>query len=107
MKLWRILVTVWAVMLFTGFAFAGLAQEPASAPVQAEQAAKSASGKVVSVTPTSLSVEVQESGQARTLDFIIDSNTTVEGKVAKDASVQVTYRIEEGRNIATRVRVLG
>ncbi len=106
MKLWRILVTVWAVMLFTGIAFAGLSQEPASTPSQAEQAAKSASGKVVGVTPTSLSVQVEESGKAKTLDFAIDSNTKVEGKVAKDASVQVTYRTEEGRNIATLVRVL-
>lgn len=106
MKLSRILVTVWAVLLFSGIAFAGLRQQAASAPVQSEQAVKSASGKVVGVTPTSLSVQVEESGKARTLDFIIDSNTTVEGKVAKDASVQVTYRMEEGRKIATRVRVL-
>ena len=61
---------------------------------------------MVGVTPTSLTVEVQESGQAKTLDFAIDSNTKVEGKVAKDANVQVTYRTEEGRNIATLVRVL-
>jgi len=106
MKVWRILVTVWAVMLFTGFAFAGLAQQEPSGPVQSEQAAKSASGKVVSVTPTSLSVQVEESGEAKTLDFAIDSNTKVEGKVAKNANVQVTYRIDEGRNIATLVRVV-
>lgn len=105
MKLWRILVTVWAVMLFTGLAFAGLSQEPASTPPQAEQAAKSAAGKVLSVTPTSISLQVDEGGQAKTVDFIIDSNTKVEGKVAKDANVQVTYRTEEGRNIATLVRV--
>jgi hypothetical protein len=110
MKTWKNPVVVCAVAALAGLLLTGsvTASAHASAPgaVQAEKSAKSASGKVVGVTPTSLSVEVHESGQAKTLDFIIDSNTTVEGKVAKDASVQVTYRIEEGRNIATRVRVL-
>jgi hypothetical protein len=93
------------LLLLTGSVTAS-AHASAPGAVQAEKTAKSASGKVVGVTPTSLSVEVHESGQAKTLDFIIDSSTTVEGKVAKDARVQVTYRIEEGRNIATLVRVL-
>lgn len=109
MKAWRIPVVVCAVAVLAVSLLASpakvSAQEPASQAVQAEKAAKSAAGKVVGVTPTSLSVEVEESGQAKTLDFAIDSNTKVEGKLAKNASVQVTYRIEEGRNIATLVRV--
>jgi hypothetical protein len=110
MKAWRIPVVVFAVAVFTVTVMANLAvvsaQSPAPGAVQAEKAAKNAAGKVVGVTPTSISVEVQESGQPKTLDFAIDSNTKVEGKLAKNASVQVTYRIEEGRNIATLVRVM-
>ena len=110
MKAWRIPVVVYAVAVFAVTMLTGAvavnAQAPAPGAVQAEQAAKNAAGKVVGVTPTSLSVEVEESGQPKTLDFAIDSNTKVEGKLAKNASVQVTYRIEEGRNIATLVRVM-
>ena len=109
MKAWRNPVVVCAVAALAVAMLSGAvaisAQAPAPGAAQAEKAAKSAAGKVVGVTPTSLSVEVEESGQAKTLDFAIDSNTKVEGKLAKNASVQVTYRIEEGRNIATLVRV--
>lgn len=116
MKAWRIRVVLCAVTLFAVAAFAATmfadaavvsaTLAPTASAVQAEKEAKSAAGKVVSVTPTSLSVEVEESGQAKTLDFAIDSNTKVEGKLAKNANVRVTYRTEEGRNIATMVKVV-
>jgi Cu/Ag efflux protein CusF len=41
----------------------------------------------------------------KTMTFMIDKNTTVDGKLKVGANADVTYREEGGNNIAVSVRV--
>jgi hypothetical protein len=103
MKVWKVLFTVVVFALLVSFAPAASAQDPQGQDQPAAQA-QSATGKVVNVSPTSITLEVREQGQPKTIEFVIDSNTKVEGKVAKDGMAHVTFRTENGRHIATAVR---
>lgn len=79
---------------------------------------QSVSGKIASVGKTSFTLTVGSSqmldhsqttpGQepsARTLTFLVDKNTTIDGKLKVGASADVTYRQEGGNNVAISVRV--
>ncbi|MGH9789769.1 MAG: hypothetical protein ACRD5W_01045 [Candidatus Acidiferrales bacterium] len=106
MKVLRIVGLIVAVACFSSVS-AVAQQEPPPLPVQNPQPpAQQTAGKVVNLSSTSLTVEVLESGATIPVDFAIDDNTQLDGRVAKDANVQVTYRIEEGRNVATLVMVV-
>ena len=39
------------------------------------------------------------------MTFVIDKNTTIEGKLKINANAEVTYRDDNGKNIAISVRV--
>jgi hypothetical protein len=41
----------------------------------------------------------------KVMTFTVDQNTTVEGKIEVGASADVTYRVQDGNNIAVSVRV--
>jgi hypothetical protein len=91
----------------------GTAEPVAMAPavtVTAEPAAaaqsQTASGKVKSVTASSLTIEAQEGGETRQVDFVLNADTQVEGELQAGARVEVAYRVEDGQNIAARVRVV-
>jgi len=77
-------------------------QTPAAAPL-------SVSGKITAVAKDSFTLAVgQQLGQtpeAKSMTFLIDKNTTVEGKLRVNANAEVTYREESGRNIAISVHV--
>lgn len=106
MKALRIAGLIAAVACFSAIG-AVAQQEPPPFPEQNPQPpAQQTAGKVVNLSSTSLTVEVLESGATIPVDFAIDGHTQLDGRVAKDASVQVTYRIEEGRNVATLVLVV-
>lgn len=82
-----------------------------------EQAAQtqSVSGKIATVEKTSFTLTVgsgmSNSGQQmqqtapKTMTFQIDKNTTVDGKLKVGANADVTYREDNGNNIAISVRV--
>jgi hypothetical protein len=46
-----------------------------------------------------------QAAQPKTMNFQVDSNTTIDGKLKVGASADVTYRQEGGNNIAISVRV--
>jgi hypothetical protein len=48
---------------------------------------------------------VQEQSHPKTMIFLIDKNTTVDGKLKVGASADVTYREDNGNNVAVSVRV--
>jgi len=90
------------------------AQDPAPAPQT-----QTASGKITAVEKSSFSISVaaaqkSNSGQQLTaqgaspqnMTFAIDKNTTVDGKLKVGASADVTYRQENGNNIAISVHVV-
>jgi hypothetical protein len=84
----------------------------------AEQTApqtQSVSGKIASVDKTSFTLTVAtgtpNSGQQlqqsapKTMNFTVDKNTTIDGKLQVGSSADVTYREDSGKNMAISVRV--
>jgi hypothetical protein len=86
-------------------------QDPQSQTAQTQ----SVSGKIASVDKTSFTLTVGSGTtnpghqmmqtSPRTMTFMIDKNTTVDGKLQVGANADVTYRSEGGNNIAVSVRV--
>jgi hypothetical protein len=91
------------------------AQPTATAQTPASQL--SASGKITAVGKDSFTLAVaggqtsagqqfaQETPNAKSMIFHIDKNTTIEGKLKVNATADVTYREENGKNIAISVHV--
>ncbi len=77
-------------------------------PLTAQQAEKdqTASGKVTAVKGNSFSIEAKEGDATKTLSFVTDKDTKIAGEIKAGANVQVSYRTEGGKNIATQVTVL-
>lgn len=80
-------------------------------------AAQSVSGKIASVSKSSFTLTVaaekvsnssaqsQAQGTPKTMTFMVDNNTTIDGKLQVGANADVTYREEGGNYIALSVRV--
>lgn len=71
---------------------------------------QSASGRIASVQGNTFTLEPQspnreQAQQEKALTFTIDQSTTVEGKIEVGANADVTYRQQDGNNIAVSVRV--
>jgi hypothetical protein len=94
-----------------------LAIPPASThqPQDAQQTTpqtQSVSGKIASVDQNSFTLTVgsgstvsQTPSSASTMSFSIDKNTTVDGKLKVGSTADVTYRTDNGANIAISVHV--
>jgi len=81
---------------------------------QAAPQTQSVSGKIASVDQNSFTLTVaskssvsqdQQPGASSTLSFTIDKNTTMDGKLKVGSSAEVTYRQDNGTNIAISVHV--
>ena len=77
-------------------------------------ATRSVSGKVTSVGKSSFTLSLadekasfsaQSQTMAKSMIFQVDNNTTIDGKLQVGANADVTYREENGNNIAISVRV--
>src|SRR6266851_10160801 len=79
---------------------------------------QSVSGKIASVEKNSFTLTVgesrtstegrklqQESSSPKTMTFLLDKNTTIEGSLRVGANAEVTYRQEKGVNVAISVHV--
>jgi hypothetical protein len=76
---------------------------------------QSVTGKIASVGKNSFTLTVgsstftqgQQLQQAapKTMNFLIDKNTTIEGKLQVGATADVTYREDNGNNVAISVHV--
>jgi hypothetical protein len=113
----RIVSTIIAALLLVAALWAmpaatSNAQSTATAQ-QTPAAPLSVSGKITSVEKDSFTLAVggQTPGQqfsaseTKSMTFMIDKNTTVEGKLKVNANADVTYREENGKNIAISVHV--
>jgi hypothetical protein len=91
---------------------------PVTFGVSSEQAAaqaQSVSGKIASVEKTSFTLTVgagssnlgqQLQGTSpKTMQFLVDKNTTIDGQLKVGAAADVTYRVDDGQNVAISVRV--
>jgi len=67
---------------------------------------RSVSGKISSVDDAAFSVVVAKGKETNTVQFLVDEQTKVEGKLAVGAQATVEYRSNGGKNIAVHVVVL-
>jgi hypothetical protein len=73
--------------------------------------AQSVTGTISSVGKNSFTLTLgsamaqHEQTSARSMVFLMDKNTTIDGKLRVGASADVTYREENGHNVALSVRV--
>jgi len=81
---------------------------------QAAAQTQSVSGKIASVDQNSFTLTVASGSSvsaapqptsATTMSFTIDKNTTVEGKLKVGSTADVTYRQDNGANVAISVHV--
>jgi Cu/Ag efflux protein CusF len=119
-KVWRFgFCTLAGTVLVTG----ALALPPAGThrTEEGKQAAaqtQSVSGKISSVEKSSFTLTLASATQssvmqdaqvppssAKTMSFTIDQNTTIEGKMKVGANADVTYRQDNGTNVAISVHV--
>jgi len=62
-------------------------------------------GRISSVGDASFALEVKKNQEAQNLQFLVDGNTKVEGKLTVGADATVEYNTIEGRNLAVHVIV--
>ena len=74
----------------------------AALPLAAAAEQQTASGIISSVGDTSFTLRVDN---GPTMQFITDGDTVVEGELKVGSGATVTYRVEDGKNIAERVQV--
>ena len=81
---------------------------------QTPAAPLSVSGKITSVGKDSFTLAVggqtpgqhfSEATETKSMTFMTDKNTTIEGKLRVNANADVTYREENGKDIAINVHV--
>ncbi len=105
---------VWALLPTTAHSAATL-ELSSSQTASPEQ---SVSGKISSVEKASFTLTVgqsqtstesrdlqQDPASPKTMSFMLDKNTTIEGSLKVGATADVTYRQEKGSNVAISVRV--
>ena len=66
---------------------------------------QSLSGKIASVDDAAFALEVAKGKEMNTVQFLVDDQTKVEGKLTVGAQATVEYRANGGKNIAVRVIV--
>lgn len=66
---------------------------------------QSISGKISSVGDASFALDVLKNQNLSKVEFLVDGNTKVEGKLAIGAQASVEYRSDSGKNIAVHVVV--
>ena len=98
-----------ATLFLTGFTVAAwstpvtdrlVPSEPQPAPDN-----QSLSGKIASVDDAAFALEVAKGKEVNTVQFLVDDQTKVEGKLAVGAQATVEYRSNSGKNTAVRVVV--
>lgn len=98
-------------------ATANAAVQSAVTGAQAAPQTQSASGKISAVDKTSFTITLPPTNQLnvavnpaqqdppKSMTFVVDKNTTIEGKLRVGADAEVTYRDDNGNHLAIAVRV--
>ena len=66
---------------------------------------RSESGKIAAIGEATFSLEVVKGQQRQTIEFLVDGDTKVEGKLQIGSQATVEYRTADGKNVAVRVVV--
>ena|ERR1700690_3531914 len=98
-----------ATFFLTCFTLAVFAQPlPANAAGYSWEGApesQSVSGQIASVGDAVFAMSITKNNQAQTVEFLVDDKTKLEGKLTVGAQAVVEYRLDSGKNVATRVVV--
>jgi hypothetical protein len=101
-----VLLTTLFLVCFTVAAWSTpIPGKTATASLDPDPEAQSVAGKISSVGDATFAVDVMKDQKVNTLQFLVDGDTKVEGKLSVGAQATVEYRSEEGKNIATHVVV--
>ncbi len=92
-----ILTVILALVVSLTLAVASASATPEAAKSQ------SASGKVTAVAADSFTLALDAS---KTMEFVTNADTKVEGNLAEGATANVTYRVEDGKSIAIKVTIV-
>ena len=65
----------------------------------------SQSGKIASIGDAAFSLEITKGQEQKTMEFLVDGDTKVEGKLQVGSQATVEYRAADGKNIAVHVIV--
>jgi len=79
-------------------------------PAQSASQAKSVNGKIASIGNggRSFTLEVSSGSDPKTMEFVLDTHTQVEGQVKIGTPVTVVYQIAEGgQNVAVSITAQG
>jgi hypothetical protein len=76
-----------------------------SQPAQQAKVTKTITGKIASIGSDghSFGLEVDQGGGKQTMQFIVDKNAKIRGKVTVGSPVTVEYAIEQGQNLALTI----
>lgn len=66
---------------------------------------QSLSGRIASIGDAAFSLEITKNQDKKTVEFLVDEETKVEGKLRVGSQATVEYRSDGGKNIAIRVVV--
>lgn len=83
-------------------------REARRAAIQAQDQQKSleATGKIAAVTESDFTVEVQKTdGTIDPMTFATDKDSVVDGKLVEGATADITYKVENGKNIVVRAKI--
>jgi hypothetical protein len=67
---------------------------------------QSQSGKIASIGDAAFSLEVTKGQERKTMEFFVDGDTKVEGKLEIGSQATVEYRSANGKNVAIHVVVI-
>lgn len=117
-KMARVGVSVIACLAIAGFLSVAPSLARKSAALSAQSAAEThtVSGKITAIGKNSFTLLVgstkkmseessNESNNGKSMTFLVDSNTTIDGSVQVGVDADVTYRIDSGQYVAVNVRV--
>ena len=93
--------------LFTLFFTVAVWSQPLPAEITAylPPDGQTIAGKISAIGDASFSVDIEKDQKVSTVQFQIDGNTKVEGKLVVGAQAAVEYKSESGANVATHVVV--
>jgi hypothetical protein len=104
MKL-RTILSLASVFLFLFTAAVWSQPLPADTTSNLAPDSQSITGKISEVGDDSFSIEIQKDKSVSTMQFLMDGNTKVEGKLAVGSKAAVQYKSDSGKNVATVVVV--
>jgi Cu/Ag efflux protein CusF len=113
-----LLAATFSIVLVTAaMAIPPATQAPTSGAAQAAAQTQSASGTISAVDKDSFTITLAPSKNMlaanpsqdapKSMTFVVDKNTTIEGKLKVGANADVTYRDDNGSHVAIGVRVTG